>query len=125
MQGRRVLARDLLRAQMLLDGHRKVGAAFDRRIVGDDHHFAAVDDADAGDDPGARGRAFVQIRRRRAARAQETPCPDPEVCDPVADKELAALLVLGARFLAAALPDLTQSRLRARQRACDDVRRWL
>ena len=32
----RVLERDLLRAQMLLDGDRVVGAALDGRIVGDD-----------------------------------------------------------------------------------------
>ena len=41
-----VLQRDLLRAQVLLDGHRVVGAALDRRVVGDDHALA----------PGTRGR---------------------------------------------------------------------
>ena len=35
--------RDLLRAQMLLDRHRIIGAALDRRIVGDDHRLAALD----------------------------------------------------------------------------------
>ena len=35
--GQAVLQRDLLRADVLLDRHRKVGAAFDRRVVGDDH----------------------------------------------------------------------------------------
>ena len=34
-----VLLGDLLRAQMLLDRQRIVGAAFDRRVVADDHHL--------------------------------------------------------------------------------------
>ena len=41
--------RDLLRAQVLLDRHRVVGAALHRRVVGDDHAFLPVDAADAGD----------------------------------------------------------------------------
>ena len=51
-----VLERDLLRADVLLDRDRIVGAALDRRVVGDDQHLAARDAADAGDDarpPGA------------------------------------------------------------------------
>ena len=38
-----VLERDLLRAQVLLDGHRVVGAALDRRVVGDDDAGRALD----------------------------------------------------------------------------------
>ena len=45
-----VLLGDLLRAQMLLDGERVVGAAFDGRVVGDDHAVPPLDHADAGDD---------------------------------------------------------------------------
>ena len=48
-----VLARDLLRAQMLLHRHRIVGAALDGGVVADDHAFAALDAADAGDQAGA------------------------------------------------------------------------
>ena len=48
-----VLARDLLRAQMLLHRHRIIGAALDGGIVADDHAFAAGNAADAGDDAGA------------------------------------------------------------------------
>ena len=47
-----VLARDLLRAQMLLHRHRIIGAALDRGVVADDHAFAPGDAADAGDDAG-------------------------------------------------------------------------
>ena len=39
--GQPVLERDLLRAHVLLDRDGVVGAAFDGRVVGDDHHFAA------------------------------------------------------------------------------------
>ena len=38
-----VLERDLLGAEVLLDGHRVVGAALDRRVVGDDHALDALD----------------------------------------------------------------------------------
>ena len=51
--GQPVLARDLLRAQMLLHRHRIIGAALDGGIVADDDAFAARDAADAGDDAGA------------------------------------------------------------------------
>ncbi len=50
--GQPVLLRDLLRAHVLLDGHRVVGAALHGRVVGDDHHLAPGDAADAGDDAG-------------------------------------------------------------------------
>ena len=44
-----VLARDFLCAEMLLHGHRVIGAALDRRIVADDHDLAAFDPTDACD----------------------------------------------------------------------------
>ena len=52
-----VLLGDLLGAQVLLHGQREVGAALHGRVVRDDHALAALDDADAGDDPGARAPA--------------------------------------------------------------------
>ena len=39
--GEAVLERDLLRAEVLLDGHRVVGAALDRGVVGDDDALGA------------------------------------------------------------------------------------
>jgi len=57
--GQPVLARDLLSTQVLFDGNRVVRAAFDRRIVGHDHAFAARDPADASDDAGPG--AFVVV----------------------------------------------------------------
>ena len=59
-----VLEGDLLGPQVLLDGHRVVGAALDGRVVGDDHAGRALDAADAGDDAGARAH-----RRRRGRSA--------------------------------------------------------
>ena len=57
--GQMIFARDLLRAQMLLDRHGIIGAALDRRIIGDDHRLAPLDGANAGDDPGAMDVALV------------------------------------------------------------------
>jgi hypothetical protein len=48
-----VLPRDLLGTNVLFHGHRKVRAALHRRVVADDHAFAARDAPDAGDQPRA------------------------------------------------------------------------
>ena len=71
-----VLLRDLLRAQVLLHRHRVVGAALHRRVVGDDHAFAARDAADAGDHAGGRAPRRRTCRRRRAGRSRGTASPD-------------------------------------------------
>ncbi len=80
--GQPVLAGDLLGAQMLLDGHREIGAALDRRVVGDDDAFAARNPADTGDDPGGRNLAVIhavsrQLREfeKRRARIEQRPHP--------------------------------------------------
>jgi len=57
--GQPVVQRHLLRPQVLLHGLRVVGAALDRRIVGDHDDGAAAHAADAGDDASARGRTVV------------------------------------------------------------------
>ena len=69
-----VLARDLLRAQMLLHRHRIIGAAFDGGIVADDDAFAVTDATDASDEAGAMdvivihvgGSERRQFQKRRA-----------------------------------------------------------
>ena len=71
MHGKPVLQRDLLRAQVLLDRHRVVGAALDRRVVGDDRRPAAVDPADAGDDPAPRRVAVVELLGGERAELEE------------------------------------------------------
>jgi hypothetical protein len=80
--GQPVLTRDLLCAQMFLDGDRVVGAALHRRVVGDDHAFATGDSADACDHSGARALVAVHAvggQRRHfqqwAARVQQTVHP--------------------------------------------------
>ena len=70
-----VLERDLLGAEVLLDRHRVVRAALDRRVVGDDHAGRALDPADAGDDPGARRLVVVQAGRGERAQLEEGACP--------------------------------------------------
>ena len=69
-----VLARDLLRAQMLLHRHRKVSTALDGGIVAHHHAFAPLDAADAGDQRGAMDGVVIhavggerrQFEKRRA-----------------------------------------------------------
>ena len=61
-----VVQRDFLRAQVLLDRHRVVGAALDGRVVGDDHALAAADPAHPGDDArGGRVTVVEPVRRER------------------------------------------------------------
>ena len=73
--GEVVLLRDLLRAQMLLDGEREVGAALDGRVVCDDDALLALDDADARSRsrPTARRRRTAPRRRARSARGRRRP----------------------------------------------------
>ena len=109
--GQAVLARDLLRAQVLLHRDREIGAALDRGVVGDHHDFLPVHAADAGDDAGG-GRGVVvhavggerrQLQERRARIEQGG--------DAVARQQLAALGVPVARLLAAALRGARQPRV--------------
>ena len=64
----RVLAGDLLRAQVLLDGERIVGAALHRRVVRHDHAWPPAHPADAGDEP--RARQIVVVDAMRGERRQ-------------------------------------------------------
>ena len=70
-----VLERDLLGPEVLLDRHRVVGAALDRRVVGDDDAGRALDPADAGDDAGARGVVVVQAVGGERAQLEERASP--------------------------------------------------
>ncbi len=104
--GQAVLCRDLLRAQVLLDRDREVGAALHRGIVGDDHAFDALHAADAGDHaagihlvvehvPAGHGREF----EKGCARIEQA-------VDALARQQLAARDMLLAVLLRAALGDL-------------------
>ena len=74
--GQTVLRRDFLRAQVLLHRHRIIGAALDRRIVGDDHRLAAVDRGRSRRSARRRARRPRTCRRPRARRSRETASRD-------------------------------------------------
>ena len=100
-----VVERHLLRAQVLLDRHRVVRAALDRRVVGDDHALAAADAADAGDDPRAGRVAVIHAVGGERAQLQERRALVHEPVDALARQQLAALGVALARPLSPALRD--------------------
>ena len=97
--GQPVVGGDGLRAQVLLDRDRVVGAALDGRVVGDDHALAAADPADAGDDAGAGDGSpwrpgAVHPGRGERAELEERAAGVEQPVDPVADQQLAAVGVL-------------------------------
>ena len=88
---------DLLRAKMLLHGHRKIRAAFDGRVVSDDHRLAAVDSADAGDDARGRRVAVVHVECGQRRQFEERTAGVEQFFDPVAREQLAAFNMTFAR----------------------------
>ena len=109
--GQAVLQRDLLRAQVLLDGHGVVGAALDGGVVRDHDDLATVHHADAADDPGAGRVAVVQLLRGQRGQLEERRAGVAETLDTVAHQELAARDVARARSLAAASAHACQALL--------------
>ena len=105
-----VLLGDLLRAQMLLDRQRIVRAAFDRRVVADDHHLAARDPADAGDDAGARHFALVHVAGGELPDLEEWRARVEQTLDAVTRQKLAAQDMAFAAFRVAALRRLRDVR---------------
>ena len=85
-----VLQRDLLCAQMLLDRHRVVGAALDRRVVGDDHALAPGHPADAGDDSRAGALVVVHAVGGQRGHLEQRAAGIEQAVDPVARQQLAA-----------------------------------
>ena len=115
-----VLPRDLLGAEVLLDGERVVRAALHRRVVRDDHALPPLDDADPGDHP-CRGRVVVvEAVRRERVQLEERRLGVEEPVDTLAGEELPARTVLldrlvasAARRLGRALAKLRDERLHA------------
>ena len=103
-----VLQRDFLRAQVLLDRERVVGAALDRGVVGDDHHVAARHAADAGDDAGRRRVVVVHVPRRQRRELEERRARIEQRVDALAHRQLALLAVAREVLRAAALLRLRQ-----------------
>ncbi len=101
--GQMVLARDLLRAQVLLHRHGIVGAALDGGVVGDDDAFAAADAADAGDDAGGMHVAAVEPVGGERRELEERRAGIEQQVDALARQKFAARDVPRPRLLAAAL----------------------
>ena len=95
--------RDALGAQHLLARHREERAGLHRGVVGDDHHAAAGDRADAGDDAGRRRAAPLGVHAPRGPQAEfeEVGVGVDELGDALAGGE-PALLVLALDGLRAA-----------------------
>ena len=101
-----VLERDVLRAQVLLDRDRVVGAALHRGVVADDHALDAAHAADAGDHAAGRDPVAVQLVAGELPDLEERRARVEQAIDPVAHEHLAARLVLLARRHRAARRDL-------------------
>ncbi len=106
-----VFGRDLLRAQMLLDGHGIIGAALDGRIIGDDHRLAAMDQADPGNEPGAVNVPLIHTVSGERADFQKRRTGIDEARDAFARKQLAAPDMPVARLCRAALGRRAAARL--------------
>ena len=104
--GEPVLARDLLRAQVLLDREREVRAALDRRVVRDDDALATLDDADPRHDSCRRRLAVVEVPRRECVQLEERRARVDEAVDPLARGQLSAGAMSLDRLLAPAARDL-------------------
>ncbi len=81
---------NLLRAQVLLDRHRVIGAALHRGVVADDHRRAARNAADAGDHARAGDFAAVHVACRQLADLEERAARIEQALDAVAREQLAA-----------------------------------
>ena len=107
---------------MLLHRHREIGAALDGRVVGDDHAFAPLDAADAGDDAGAVDGIVVHAVGGERGELEERRARVDQCHHAIARQKLAAREVTLARFfraagggLGAALLELGDERAHARR----------
>ncbi len=119
-----VLARDLLRAQVLLHRHRVIGAALDGRVVADDHAFAALDPADAGDQAGAVDGVVVHAVGGERRQLQERRAGIDQAHHAVARQQLAARHMALAGALRPAERGLGAARLQLLRPARACARRW-
>src|SRR3546814_4363708 len=96
--GQAVRLGDLLRAEMLLDGHRIVSAAFYRRVVADDHRLPPRYAPDARDHPRARNLAAIHVARRKLADLEKGRARIEQPLDALARQQFAAARVALARI---------------------------
>ncbi len=91
--GEAILLGDFLRPQVLLHGDRKVRPALDRRVVGDDHDFAALDAPDAGHQTRPRSLPVVHPVGGERRKLQKRRARVEQGVDPVAHEHLLLLRV--------------------------------
>ena len=99
--GKRAFLGDFLRPQVFFHGHRVIGAAFDRRVIGDDHDILPHDATDPRDHARAGGRVPVHAMRRRRADFQKRAARVQQVCNPFARRHFPARDVTLHRFFSA------------------------
>ena len=90
MHGRRFCSAISCGAQMLLDRHREVAAAFDGGVVGDDHAGSPADRRDPAHDSRARSLAVVQVVGSQRRQLQKRRAGIDQLLDPLAHRQLAA-----------------------------------
>ncbi len=88
--GQTVLARNFLRPQVLLYGHRKVGATLDGGIVADDDTLTAFDASYARDQPRAVDRLVIHLVSSKRRQLQERRPVINQIHDTVAWQQLPA-----------------------------------
>ena len=103
--GQVVLLGDFLRAEVLLHSQRKVGAALDRSVVGDDHALLALDHPDPRHDPGRGRLSVVHLPGGQGSELEEGRSRIEEAIDALAGRQLAPRAVALDRFLAATARD--------------------
>ena len=106
---------------MLLDRDREVRPALDGGVVRDDDTLLSLDDADAGDDPGSRRLAVVQVPGGERAELEELAAGIDEPIDPLPRGHLAARAVPLYRFVAAARRDVRRTRTELRNQGCHSL----
>ncbi len=104
--GQVVLRSDRLRAQVFFYRNRVVSAAFDRRVIGDDHAFETVDPADAANQSTRGNLVFaVKFVTGELADFEKRRAGVDQPIDAIARQQLAAVEVFPARTLTAAVSD--------------------
>src|SRR5207245_9608134 len=98
---------DFLGTQVLLRGHRIVGAALDRGVVRHDHGLAALDQADAGNDARGRGIIVHAVRGKRREFEERGVGVDQRFYT-LTRQQLTALFVTFAQLFWPTQPDLCQ-----------------
>src|SRR6056297_3277924 len=99
-----VLQRDFLGPKVLLDRHRVIRAALDRRVIGDHHAFHALNAAYAGNHAGRRRLVVVQTVRGQWGDFQERTAGVEQRAHAFPRQKLAACEVFLARLFRTAAP---------------------